>query len=762
MTKFLARLETIPDRYFLLALIPLSILIRLPFLSAYDFVSYDGTYYINIARSLLDGIPAPGPFPVGYPLLIAPWLFFMDDVRAAQLVSYLASLGSLFVLFTLTRHLVGKREAVFAALLLSSTPAFVRYSMLSLSESSYVFWVLLSLFMYYRRRHIGFGLAAGMAAITRPEAIGIFAVLAAMRFRDGKRLGFVVVAFLAVYAINVAVLSKWSGHLVLLQKTENVGLSATDWKLREAFIDFEGREDIDAEVAKQGETASVVGEYVRRLPDDLFLLLKHATAAVVYLALFGMFKRRMFLLAAMVPFLIFPLFTPRSSERFILPYVPVLIMYALVGIRCIGRERLRRVAYWTLAAFAMVGFFVNMPLLSLVESAGFESTREAALQFGDRINRADRVADRKPFFAFYAGGTFTKLPAAPYEDTMKYLYDENVKVLSLHGPTIHRLRPSLQPLLYNRAVILGEMRYDQVYFRSTGEVLYQRQPRSDPLELTSITPADGGLRMSPVWSPDGRWIAFREAWPSGKGEIAVIAPDGEERRTVVTEVNVRDPISWGPNSRRIVFANKLEETMCLYTYDLSTGKLERLTEDEYEDESPNWSHDGREIAFSSNRSGQREIWIRDLATGTDARLTGNGGNRYPALSSDGTRVAFVRNNGSLWVLDRIAKKRKRIGPPRKAAFVPSWSPDGRFIAVAGEIWGGNNIYIARSDGSEALLLTKTVEGRAMPAWSPDGDRLVLITNEGDKLRLTIASGLEGYLERLSNPPEIHTFERQQQ
>jgi Tol biopolymer transport system component len=306
------------------------------------------------------------------------------------------------------------------------------------------------------------------------------------------------------------------------------------------------------------------------------------------------------------------------------------------------------------------------------------------------------------------------------------------------------------------------MRYDQVYFRSTGEVLYQRQPRSDPLELTSITPADGGLRMSPVWSPDGRWIAFREAWPSGKGEIAVIAPDGEERRTVVTEVNVRDPISWGPNSRRIVFANKLEETMCLYTYDLSTGKLERLTEDEYEDESPNWSHDGREIAFSSNRSGQREIWIRDLATGTDARLTGNGGNRYPALSSDGTRVAFVRNNGSLWVLDRIAKKRKRIGPPRKAAFVPSWSPDGRFIAVAGEIWGGNNIYIARSDGSEALLLTKTVEGRAMPAWSPDGDRLVLITNEGDKLRLTIASGLEGYLERLSNPPEIHTFERQQQ
>jgi TolB protein len=637
---------------------------------------------------------------------------------------------------------------------------FIRYSLLSLSESSYVFWVLLSLFMYYRNRHIAFGLAAGMAAITRPEAMVIFVVLASMRLRDGRKLALVVAAFVAVYAINVAVFSKWSGHLVLLQKTENLGLSATDWKLRESFIDFEGRQDIDDEVAEQGTAANVVGEYFRRVPADLLLLLAHATAAVVYLALFGVFKRRMFLLAALVPMLVFPLFTPRSSERFILPYVPVLIMYALVGIRCIERERLRRAAYWVTIVFAAIGFFVNMPLLSIVESEGFESTRESALEFSDRIDRADKVADRKPFFAYYAGGRFTKLPAAPLNDTMQYLHDENVKILSLHGPTIQRLRPALQPLLYNRAVIMGEMRYKQVYFRSTGELLYQRQPASDPLVLQHITPADGILRMSPAWSPDGRMVAFREALPSGNGEIVVIAPDGQDRQKVITERNVRDPVSWSPDSRKIVFANKLEETMCLYTYDISEGKLQRITDDEANDESPSWSRSGREIVFSSDRSGQTEIWVHDLTMGTNARLTANGGNRLPAISPDGTRIAFLRNNGSLWVLNRLTNERKRIGPPQKARFVPAWSPDGRFLAVAGEIWGGTNIYIVRSDGSEGLLLTKTLDGRAMPAWSPDGRRIALITNEDGELRLTVASGLERYLERLSDPPEIHTFSRQ--
>jgi hypothetical protein len=54
------------------------------------------------------------------------------------------------------------------------------------------------------------------------------------------------------------------------------------------------------------------------------------------------------------------------------------------------------------------------------------------------------VADRKPFFALYAGGHFAKIPAAPYDDTIRNLAEQNVGFLALHGPTIDALRPALR------------------------------------------------------------------------------------------------------------------------------------------------------------------------------------------------------------------------------------------------------------------------------------------------------------------------------
>lgn len=751
-------IDTIRDRYIFLALILVSVLIRLPFLDVYDLVAYDGTYYINIARSLLDWVPAPGPFPLGYSLLIAPLLFLMDGVRAAQVVSFVASLGSLIVIYKLVNNLVGKRQAVLGAFALAVAPVFVRFSLMALSESAYVFWVLLSLLLYHRRRFAFFGLSAGMAAITRPEAIGIFAVLAGMRVREGRKLAVMLVAFIAVYAINVAVFSDWSGKFVLLQKTENVGLSAANWQLGEAWIDFEGRESLVTDAEQPGNSTGVVAEYFHRFPRDVILLVKHVSLLILGLAVFGMSRKRLFILAALLPFFVFPLFTPRSSERFILPFVPIIIIYGLIGIQQITRPRLRAAAYVLFVVFTIIGMVGNMPFLLEPSSDAFASTRDAAREFGDRIDRSDKVADRKPYFAFYAGARFNKLPAAPYEETLQYLYDENVKYLSLHHETTHNLRPALRPLLYDKAMVIGEMRYEQAYFRSTGELIYERRPGGDPLRLVDITPTDGILRMCPAWSPDGRVIAYREALPSGKGEIAIIAPDASFRQTVVNELNVRDPISWGPRGERMTFANQREETMSVYIYNLMNGEIEQITGDEHNEKSPFWSHDGSEIAFASDRSGGYDIYVKNLVTGRLQRLTGNGGNGFPSISPDGTRLAYVRDNGALMMLDRATKKRDRITPPEKVVFTPTWSPDSRFLIVAGEVQGGHNLYLITADGSSALILTKSNKGRSMPSWSRDGQRIALVTaDSAEEWRLTLASGFGPYIDRLLDPPSVNLF-----
>ena len=59
-----------PVRRALLVLITL--LLRLPFIARFDFVSFDGTYYLSQAKALLHGSLSGGAFPLGYPLLIAP------------------------------------------------------------------------------------------------------------------------------------------------------------------------------------------------------------------------------------------------------------------------------------------------------------------------------------------------------------------------------------------------------------------------------------------------------------------------------------------------------------------------------------------------------------------------------------------------------------------------------------------------------------------------------------------------------------------
>jgi hypothetical protein len=77
------------------SLLLVGVLARIPFLKNFDLVAYDGTYYINQAKSFLGQSAATGSFPIGYPALIALFLpVVRDGVRAAQVVSVLAGIGS--------------------------------------------------------------------------------------------------------------------------------------------------------------------------------------------------------------------------------------------------------------------------------------------------------------------------------------------------------------------------------------------------------------------------------------------------------------------------------------------------------------------------------------------------------------------------------------------------------------------------------------------------------------------------------------------
>lgn len=757
------------DRALVLVLLFAAALVRLPFLSTFDLVTYDGTYYVNQAKAMLGWGASGGAFPIGYPLAIAALLPVVGDgVRAAQTVSFLSGLGSVWILFVLGRRLASRSLAFLGALSLALTPLFIRLSTTTYSEPIFIFWVLLGLYSFMRGWSLRFGLAMGLAAMTRPEALGIFGALAVVMLAKRaprRRLALSLGAFLALYAVNVVVLSINVGRLVpgdtrfsLLQRTADTGRTSSTWQGREAWADFEGREQLERNLREKKSDPLLDG--LRRMPGAFWLLALHSMPAAVLLAFRGVSRRRLFLLAGFAPLVFYPVFSSRNDPRYVLPYLPLVILFAVGGLERIRGRRLRRAGAGLMIVSTVAGIAVNRAQLLEPVSDGFQWAKKAGVAWRDRLDRDDRVADRKPYFAFYANAVYETIPIAPYEDAVEYLAGENARLLVLHEPTILALRPALLPLLRDPAAVRGELRFRQAEVVEAGSyIIYEATGVSGPLSRRRITPPAPGIRVTPRWSPDGESIAYRTLESGDGGGVFVIPVDGGEARRVVSGGGMNDPLSWSPDSRQLALALEVESgNVDIAIMGRDGGPARRLTSHAAADRSPSWSADGRRVFFCSNRTGRDEIWVVDLESSQERQITSDGGNAYPAVSPAGDRIAWIAGGRWLVVMDGETGRRSRSDLGRETRFVPSWSPDGVFIAVTGEETGGGfQVYLLAAADPSPLQLTKTVAGNGMPSWSPDGRRMVVVTNDEGDYGLWILSGLEPYRERLRSPYPVVTF-----
>jgi Tol biopolymer transport system component len=195
----------------------------------------------------------------------------------------------------------------------------------------------------------------------------------------------------------------------------------------------------------------------------------------------------------------------------------------------------------------------------------------------------------------------------------------------------------------------------------------------------------------------------------------------------------------------------------------------RLTRTRGNDFSPAWSPDGRRIVFRSNRDRSDELDFNNelyviCADGSDElRLTTTRDlqERSPAWSPDGRWLAFAGESRDgildIYVMRPDGTRRRNLTARLDCgAEYPSWSPDGRRLAFHCFLGDNVELYTIDADGTGATRLTRRQGEDGYPAWSPDGRKILFDADDGD-LHVIDPDGIQRT--RLTDTPGTEAFAR---
>jgi len=292
----------------------------------------------------------------------------------------------------------------------------------------------------------------------------------------------------------------------------------------------------------------------------------------------------------------------------------------------------------------------------------------------------------------------------------------------------------------------------------------------------------------PRWSPDGKWIVARSI-PFGQvmTPVFLVSTDGKTKREITPPVKLGwfSAAAWS-SSRTLIFAQPISivgarsstsgrlveqdietnEIRTLFwsltlgnTVDVlspgrlvldaissrenlhevpvsaeGTGHKERwLTRGISSDRQPAYSPDSKWVLFSSNRSGNLDLWASSTETENVRRITDDAAEDWdPAFTPDGKNVLWSSSRGGhfeIWTADTDGSNPRQITNDGKDAENPTATPDGKWIVYASYNSTKLGLWKIRPDGSEA---TQIIAGDSdLPETSPDGQYVLYRDERAD-------------------------------
>jgi Tol biopolymer transport system component len=275
-----------------------------------------------------------------------------------------------------------------------------------------------------------------------------------------------------------------------------------------------------------------------------------------------------------------------------------------------------------------------------------------------------------------------------------------------------------------------------------------------PTRLTNRPQAQDRFALP---SPNGSQIAFGSQINNDHWELWVMNADGGKPRSLATDIVAKGHRQWSHDGTRIAFAATVNGDVEVFTVEVASGRITRLTNTPGEDLDPSWSPDDKGIAFSSMRDGNRNIYIA-RADGTQPRrlTTDSLPDANPDWSRDGTRLAYISGRDGardvfLVRVDNAQVERLTTGA-RATNDGARWSPDGAHIAVqtaqGGGLAQGYDIQLIRISDRQRTTLAGSPKYDGQFSWSPQGDRIAFISGRDD-VESVYLTDLKGKVTRLT-------------
>src|SRR4051812_1152490 len=245
---------------------------------------------------------------------------------------------------------------------------------------------------------------------------------------------------------------------------------------------------------------------------------------------------------------------------------------------------------------------------------------------------------------------------------------------------------------------------------------------------------------SPRWSPDGKSMAFLSSRPEAgaaagaepRTQVYLLAMNGGEAKRVTNIRNGASHFRWPPDGAPLVVVSRIAPS------DPRTGDAkDRSDVRHYKNTSYKFNDSGW---FDDRRT---HFWIVDLAAGSGKQITegDNWNDSDPQWSPDGKHIAFVSNrtgkeyeedrNSDVWVIAADGTGLTKISDHDEADNNPRWSPDGKTIAFTGELHERDHakLWLAPATGGKASVLAvddlDLIPGN--PEWSADGKSIYFET-----------------------------------